>query len=228
MWRGFIEQPQARRFLWMVGLGTAAFNMQDIVLEPYGGEILKLSVAATSTLTALLAGGALVAFALAARMLARGWDPLRVAALGAVCGLPAFALVVFAAPMDSPAMFRIGTVMIGFGGGLFSVGTLTAAMGMERKEHVGLALGAWGAVQATAAGGAVAAGGAMRDLVSSMATQGLLGQVLVSPVTGYSVVYHFEMILLFAALIAIGPLVRRAGRRQQPEQNQFGLADFPG
>lgn len=228
MWRGFIEQPQARRFLWMVGLGTAAFNMQDIVLEPYGGEILKLSVAATSTLTALLAGGALVAFALAARMLARGWDPLRVAALGAVCGLPAFALVVFAAPLDSPAMFRIGTVMIGFGGGLFSVGTLTAAMGMERKEHVGLALGAWGAVQATAAGGAIAAGGAVRDLVSSMATQGLLGQVLVSPVTGYSVVYHFEMILLFAALIAIGPLVRRAGRRQQPEQNQFGLADFPG
>lgn len=228
MWRGFIEQPQARRFLWMVGLGTAAFNMQDIVLEPYGGEILKLSVAATSTLTALLAGGALVAFALAARMLARGWDPLRVAALGAVCGLPAFALVVFAAPMDSPAMFRIGTVMIGFGGGLFSVGTLTAAMGMERKEHVGLALGAWGAVQATAAGGAVAAGGAMRDLVSSMATQGLLGQVLVSPVTGYSFVYHLEMILLFAALVAIGPLVRRSGRRQQPDQNQFGLADFPG
>nr|AAO93129.1 LHI assembly protein [Rubrivivax gelatinosus S1] len=228
MWRGFIEQPQAKRFLWMVGLGTVAFNMQDIVLEPYGGEILKLSVSATSTLTALLAGGALVAFALAARMLARGWDPLRVAALGAVCGLPAFALVVFAAPLESPAMFRIGTVLIGFGSGLFSVGTLTAAMGMERKEHVGLALGAWGAVQATAAGGAVAAGGAMRDLVSSMATQGLLGQVLVSPVTGYSFVYHLEMILLFAALVAIGPLVRRAGRRQQPEQNQFGLADFPG
>jgi MFS transporter, BCD family, chlorophyll transporter len=31
-----------------LGLGTAAFNMQDIVLEPYGGEILGLSVGATT------------------------------------------------------------------------------------------------------------------------------------------------------------------------------------
>ena len=40
-WRSFIAQPKARRFLWAVGLGTAAFNMQDVVLEPYGGEILQ-------------------------------------------------------------------------------------------------------------------------------------------------------------------------------------------
>ena len=55
MWRSFIAQKQARRFLWTVALGTVAFNMQDIVLEPYGGEILGLSVGATSALTALMA-----------------------------------------------------------------------------------------------------------------------------------------------------------------------------
>jgi len=48
MWRTFIAQKHARRFLWTVALGTTAFNMQDIVLEPYGGEILGLSVGATS------------------------------------------------------------------------------------------------------------------------------------------------------------------------------------
>ena len=53
-----------------------AFNMQDVVLEPYGGEILKLSVGATSALTALMAAGALVAFALAARWLGARWRPL--------------------------------------------------------------------------------------------------------------------------------------------------------
>ena len=36
-WQRFIRNGRARRFLWAVGLGTAAFNMQDIVLEPYGG-----------------------------------------------------------------------------------------------------------------------------------------------------------------------------------------------
>lgn len=228
-WRSFIAQPKARRFLWTVGLGTAAFNMQDVVLEPYGGEILHLSVGATSALTALLAGGSLAAFALAARWLARGSDPYRVAALGALLGLPAFAAVVFAAPLEAPWLFRAGTTLIGFGGGLFAVGTLTAAMSLEQPEHVGLALGAWGAVQASAGGFAVAAGGAIRDGVSHLATQGALGTALVSPVTGYSFVYHLEIYMLFAALIALGPLVRPMGRRAQVATTaKFGLADFPG
>jgi BCD family chlorophyll transporter-like MFS transporter len=235
-WRSFIADRRARRFLWAVALGTAAFNMQDIVLEPYGGEILKLTVGATSALTAILAAGSLLAFGVAARVLSRGADPCRVAAYGALAGLPAFSAVVFAAPLDSPTLFRAGTFLIGFGAGLFAVGTLTTAMSLERKEHVGLALGAWGAVQATAAGTAIAAGGAIRDVVSSLATQGLLGSALMSPVTGYSFVYHIELYTLFAALIALGPLVRTARNRTsgksaaspEPTPQKFGLADLPG
>lgn len=232
MWNAFIAQPGARRFLWTVAFGTVAFNMQDVVLEPYGGEILGLGVGATSALTALLAFGSLLAFGIAARVLSRGADPMRVAACGALVGLPAFSAVIFAAPVDSPMLFRAGCLLIGFGGGLFSVGTLTAAMSMERAEHVGLALGAWGAVQATAAGGSVAAGGALRDIVSSLALQGSLGEALTSPVTGYSFVYHIEMYLLFAALIALGPLVRRhrptTSANPSPTPASFGLADLPG
>jgi len=226
MWRAFIAQPGARRFLWATALGTAAFNMQDIVLEPYGGEILNMSIGATSALTALWAGGSLVAFGLAARLLTRGADPLRVAALGAVAGLPAFAAVLLSAPLDAPGLFRAGTVLIGFGAGLFAVGTLTAAMSLERSEHVGLALGAWGAVQATAAGTAVAAGGALRDLGGALAQSGWLGSTLNSPVTGYGLVYHLELGLLLAALIALGPLTRHLVRHRP--SNSFGLANLPG
>ncbi len=232
-WASFIADRRARRFLWAVGLGTAAFNMQDIVLEPYGGEILHLSVGSTSALTALLAGGGLAAFGIAARLLSRGANAEKVAAYGAVIGLPAFSCVIFAAPLEAPWMFRLGAVLIGFGAGLFSVGTLTAAMGLERKEHVGLALGAWGAVQATAAGGAIALGGALRDVMSELAVRGALGEALVSPVTGYSIVYHTELLLLFVALIAIGPLVRPrkvvpAQDAAAPGSGKFGLANLPG
>ncbi|MBK6472741.1 MAG: BCD family MFS transporter [Betaproteobacteria bacterium] len=227
-WQSFIQQPRARRFLWTVGLGTAAFSMQDVVLEPYGGEILKLSVGATSALTALMALGALSAFALAARWLARGGDPYRVAAVGLVLGLPAFAAVIFAAPLEAPWLFRCGTALIGFGGGLFSVGMLTAAMSLEHRDHVGLALGAWGAVQATAGGLAIALGGGLRDLVSTLATHGALGEVLDSNVTGYSFVYHLELYLLFAALIAVGPLVRSLDQPNRAPGSKFGLADLPG
>jgi BCD family chlorophyll transporter-like MFS transporter len=227
-WRLFIAQPQARRFLWATFLGTAAFNMQDIVLEPYGGEILGLSVSATSALTALMAAGALLAFLISARALARGIDPLRLSAMGALAGLPAFSAVVFAAPAEAAWLFRAGVFAIGFGSGLFAVGTLTSAMAMQRDGHVGMALGAWGAVQATAAGLAVAAGGSLRDGVSALATQGWLGTVLQSPLTGYTFVYHVEMLMLFAALVALGPLVRPQSPVRHRPAREFGLAELPG
>ncbi|KQW40321.1 PucC family protein [Rhizobacter sp. Root404] len=228
-WARFAARGRSIRFLVAVGLGTAAFNMQDIILEPYGGEILHLPVGATTALTAMMAGGALAAFGLAARALGRGSSPHRLAAWGVLAGLFAFSCVIFAEPLASPWLFRLGATCIGFGAGLFSVGTLTAAMNLETDGLNGLALGAWGAVQASCAGLAIAAGGAIRDLVSTLATQGALGSALASPATGYSFVYHLELYLLFATLIAIGPLVRSARRSPAASPDRkFGLAEFPG
>lgn len=227
-WRAFAAHRGIKRFLVAVGLGTAAFSMQDILLEPYGGEVLGLSVAATTRLTAWFAGGTLVAFGLAARWLARGSDPHRLAAGGVLIGIVGFSAVIFAAPLDSALVFRAGTVMIGFGGGLFAVSTLIAAMGMSEGGHSGLALGAWGAVQATAFGGGIALGGAMRDVINGLAAEGMLGPALQGPSTGYGFVYHLEILLLFATLAAIGPLVRATRNAQSASYQSFGLARFPG
>jgi BCD family chlorophyll transporter-like MFS transporter len=226
-WARFAANGRTLRFMVAVGLGTMAFNMQDIILEPYGGEILKLSVAATTALTAMMALGALAAFGLGARALGRGSDPSRLAAMGALVGLLAFSAVIFAEPLDSPWLFRLGATLIGFGGGLFSVGTLTYAMGLDEGGLSGLAVGAWGAVQATAAGCAIALGGAIRDIVTSLATSGALGDVLSSAGIGYSFVYHVELYLMFATLIAIGPLVRHRSASAS-NTRKFGLAELPG
>jgi BCD family chlorophyll transporter-like MFS transporter len=222
----FARTPRAGRLLVTVAFGTAAFSMQDVLLEPYGGQVLHLGVSATTMLSALLAGGTIGGLALAARWLTAGHDPCRIAALGAVAGLPAFALVIMSAPLASVPVFAIGTALIGFGGGLFAVGMLTAAMDMARDSDSGIALGAWGAVQATAMGLAVAVGGAVRDIVHVMAENGTLGTAFSDPNAAYGVVYHIEIALLFVTLVAIGPLVRYA---PQPENNRaFGLAEFPG
>jgi BCD family chlorophyll transporter-like MFS transporter len=230
-WREFTKHSRAIRFLTAVGLGTAAFNMQDIVLEPYGGQIMHLPVAATTTLTAMLAGGMLAAFCTAARYLYHGGDPYRIAAYGAVIGLFAFAAVIFAAPMAAPLLFRIGTLLIGFGSGFFLVGTLAGAMARERNGENGLALGAWGAVQATSAGLAIALGGAVRDGVTSLAVHGALGPVMNGASTGYTAVYQIEILLLFATLVAIGPLVRSGVRAEdiQPAAKpaEYELAEYP-
>jgi BCD family chlorophyll transporter-like MFS transporter len=227
-WKNFTASRETRRLLATVGFGTAAFSMQDVLLEPYGGQILHMQVGATSQLTALSAGGSLLAFWLAARALRRGAEPLRVAAAGALIGVLAFVAVVFAEPMGSAMLFRAGAALIGFGGGLFSVGSLLAAMALQKSDS-GLALGAWGAVQATAAGLAVALGGAACNLIGGLAVGGQLGPALASPATGYLFVYHFEIALLFAALVAVGPLTRARRRDATAAGDQrLGLAELPG
>jgi BCD family chlorophyll transporter-like MFS transporter len=174
-----------------------------------------------------MSGGALMGFVLAGRQLARGRDPMRLAAYGVLAGLPAFSAVIFAAPLDAGWLFRAGACGIGFGGGLFAVGTLSAAMRMEEGGFVGMALGAWGAVQSAGAGLSTFLGGGLRDLVSALATEGALGSALANPATGYSFVYHLELLLLFVTLVAIGPLVGRRSAFLHPPR-KFGLAELPG
>ncbi|MBU1360611.1 MAG: BCD family MFS transporter [Gammaproteobacteria bacterium] len=232
-WRVLMQAPRTRRLLVAVGLGGAGFSMQDILLEPYGGQIMHLAVAATTMLTALMACGALAAFVLAARWFHHGGEAHRLAAIGALVGIVAFAGVIFADPLGSQLMFRFGAMLIGFGGGLFSVATLIAAMNVDAGVKNGLALGAWGAVQATATGLAIGLGGALRDGVAWLAANGSLGPAVSGPSIGYSTVYYLEIVLLFGALMAIGPLVRKVRdplqRPAGPDTPQkFGLAEFPG
>jgi BCD family chlorophyll transporter-like MFS transporter len=76
-------------------------------------------------------------------------------------------------------------------------------------------------VQATSAGIAIALGGAVRDVISGLAAHGSLGPALTGPATGYGAVYQIEIVLLFATLVAIGPLVRSG-----PKLNPTGSADY--
>jgi len=197
-WQAFSQGPQAMRRLLVVALGTMAFTMEDVLLEPYGGEILQLSVSATTKLTATLSVGSLLGFSWASYVLSRGMDPFKMAHLGVLVGLPAFMAVILSAPLESAWVFGLGTFLIGLGAGLFSHGTLTATMNHAPPEQTGLALGAWGAVQATAAGVAMSMGGVLRDLL----TQGW------GALTGYSGVYLLEIGLLVVAWVVMLPLLQ--------------------
>ena len=224
--RALRGDAKAKRLLLAVALGTAGFAMQDILLEPFGGQILDLSVSNTSMLTGLMSIGMLVAFLLAARRLQQGTDPHRLSAYGMLVGIVAFAVVTFVGLLHAPIVFAAGVAFIGFGNGLFAVGTLTAAMDLSKRYDNGFTLGAWGAVQATAGGLAIAGGGALRDVVSSLAERGVLGETLANPVTGYAVVYQLEILLLFSALAVIGPLAAFK-RSDDASAGRFGIADYP-
>ena len=227
-WRSFALSTRPGRLLVTVALGTAAFGMQDVLLEPYGGEVLGLSVGQTTVLTALVAAGSLAGFALAARWLIRNGDPCRISALGVLAGVLAFSCVIISGAIQNTLLFQLGATLIGFGSGLFAIGTLTAAMSLARNDASGLAVGAWGAVHATALGLALAAGGLVRDGADQLIQSGLLPDTGAPAVSGYTIVYHMEIALLFAALVALGPLVRRFQQAASTEVSKFGLAELPG
>ncbi|WP_224814319.1 PucC family protein [Hasllibacter sp. MH4015] len=197
-WSVFSAREGTMRLLIVIALGTMAYGMAEVLLEPYGGQVLDMSVAMTTRLTAVLAAGSLLGFWFASHVLLRGAEPLNVATFGAAIGVPGFLAISVAAQMGGVAIFTLGVFASGVGAGLFGHGTLTATMRRAPRAQIGLALGAWGAVQATAAGIAIAAGGIIRDLILA-----LPGGASLRPAAQYVPVFLLEALFLVAALCVI-------------------------
>jgi len=213
-WAKLARIPGFVRLMVVVGVGTAAFNMQDILLEPFAGQVFGMAVGQTTFLMAILAGGMLIGFMLSEQLLNLKIDPLKVAAIGLLFGALAFGIVVASPLADSIGIFRSGTFAVGIGAGLFSVGTLTTTMGLANSKMSGILLGTWGGVQATCAGVGIAFSGVARDLISRAAQSGTFGPSLRGPATGYIAVFILEIALLFATLFIVGPLLGSDKRRR--------------
>ncbi|MDB2407246.1 PucC family protein [Jannaschia sp.] len=209
-----LAQPGAIRLLCVIGLGTFGFGMADVLLEPYGGQALDFTVGQTTKLTAILAGGTLLGFGYASRVLSTGSAPARLGMLGAAIGIPGFAAIIASASVGGPALFVAGTFATGIGAGLFSHATLTATIRSAPEGRIGLSLGAWGAVQATCAGIGVALAGIVRDLLVGLPA--FAGLPASAP---YNIVFTIEIVFLALAILACIPLALRqnfAGGRRMP------------
>jgi len=212
-WMQLAQTDGIMRLLVVICLGTFGFGMADVLLEPYGGQALGLSVADTTKLTALFAGGTLVGFGVASRLLSGHHVPVNLAMTGAAIGVPGFAAIIFASLGGGIFCFLTGVFLVGLGTGLFGHATLTATMRAAPRERIGLALGAWGAAQACAAGLGVALAGIVRDIIVGL--QGPSGNAVETP---YIVVFTVEGISLIAAIAVIWPIARRASN-QTPINN---------
>ena len=194
-WRQLAAGKGMLRLLAVIGLGTAGFGMADVLLEPFGGQVLQMTVAQTTKLTVVLASGSLVGFALASRWLGQGGRPINVAMTSAVIGAAAIGFMIEAAVTLSNPLVVGATLAAGFGAGLFGHGTLTATMRRAPQDQIGLALGAWRAVQTRAAGISIAIGGVLRDLM--MLREGPTAL----PADAYIPVFWLEFVLLVGCII---------------------------
>ena len=203
-WAELVQTDGIVRLLVVICLGTFGFGMADVLLEPYGGQALGLSVADTTKLTALFATGTLIGFGIASRLLSGDYVPITLAMIGAAIGVPGFGLIILASMGGGVLSFLVGVFLAGLGTGLFGHATLTATMRAAPKERVGLALGAWGAAQACAAGVGVALAGIVRDIIVGL--QAPTGSALQPP---YNMVFAMEAVSLLIAVAVIWPMIKR-------------------
>lgn len=196
-------RPGMIRLMVLIGVGTFGFGMADVLLEPYGGQALGFSVAETTRLTALLATGTLVGFGIASRVLVGSTEAVALGRIGAMVGIPGFGAVIASSMVGGAPLFLAGTLATGLGAGLFGHATLTATLRAAPRNRIGLALGSWGAVQATAAGIGVALAGIVRDVVVGLDSAGTLASY-----TPYNTVFGLEIVFLLIAVVIAVPVAR--------------------
>ncbi len=203
VWR----EPQARTFTIFVFLSMLAYSAQDLILEPFAGDVYGMSPGQTTQLSGLQHGAVLAGMLWVALA---GWAPVK-GRLGSVhrwmvwgCLLSAVAMVGLSTAglqgQHWPLKANIG--LLGVANGAFSIAAIATMMRLSTQGsqgHEGTRMGLWGAAQAIAFGLGGILGTGASDLAHWLvASSGL----------AYASVFGFEA-LMFALSAWCAILVNR-------------------
>ena len=194
---------RVRVFTVFVFASMLAYNLQDLILEPFAGHVFGLTVGESTQLGGMHHAGALVgmlAVLLGGTVLARFVAvPLRVWVVGG-CILSGMSLMGLAYGGFRAESWPISAniFMLGLANGAFAVAAIGAMMGLAREGgdgSEGVRMGLFGAAQAIAFGLGSFIGTAMVDVMRLITPQDALA---------YGTVFSFEgLVFLIAAALAL-------------------------
>jgi MFS transporter, BCD family, chlorophyll transporter len=209
LFRFILENRQAKLFFIYLTVLLAAILGQDILLEPFGGEAFSMSVRATTRITSLWGVCVLVAL-LVAGVLEGRVGKRSVARAGGLGALVGFLLIMVSGILASQSVFYSGVVFLGIGTGLATVSNLSLMLDMTTPEKVGLFIGAWGMSNAVSRLLGTVLGGAVRDIVTQLAQ---------NPLMGYILVFGIEAAMVALSLLLLQYIDVSAFRRQAQGQS---------
>jgi BCD family chlorophyll transporter-like MFS transporter len=187
-----VKPPQARLFFVYLLLLLSAVFGQDLLLEPFAGEVLDLPIAWSSRLAAIW-GGSFLAAMLLASGLERRLDRRTVARIGGWTALVALWIIPGSGLLASRPAFYSGTVLLGLGTGLSTIANMSLMMDMTVAGREGIFIGLWGIASALSRVAGSACGGLARDLAGRS-----------SPLRGYLAVFVLLSLFLAASLALLG------------------------
>ena len=208
VWR----EPRSRQFALFVFVSMLAYSAQDLILEPFGGEIFGMTPGETTQLSGTQHGGVFLGMILVAVLgtgFGRGrFGSMRAWAVGG-CLASAMMLVSLALATTIGPNFPLqaAVFLLGVANGAFAVAAIGSMMGMVRQgkeKREGTRMGLWGAAQAMAFGIGGLAGTVALDTVRHFSG---------SASTAFTSVFALEAILfLVSAYLAVG--ISNAGRTE--------------
>ncbi|MEO1221783.1 MAG: BCD family MFS transporter [Pseudomonadota bacterium] len=153
-------EKAARRFTLFIFASMMAFNMQDLILEPFAGLVFGMTPGESTGLGGMQSGGVLAGMilagiggsAFAGRMPVELRHWIVFGCLGSALALGGLAVGAMVGP-GWP--IHINVFALGFCNGLFAVAAIGAMMGLAgsgERTREGVRMGVWGAAQAIAFG----------------------------------------------------------------------------
>jgi BCD family chlorophyll transporter-like MFS transporter len=188
----FLDSTNARWFGLFLFLSMFSLFMQDVILEPFGGEVLGLSPGETTRFNVYMGIGLIASMLFGGMVLIPRMGKRWVTQLGCWIMVGAFAGLGFSSFLVVKFGLPIVITVLGLGSGLFTVGGVALMMDMTSSKHTGLFVGAWTLIQALAKGPAsLVSGGLFSVFVSAGA----------STSQGYGSIFILEVLGVFLSIL---------------------------
>ncbi len=158
---------QTRLFFLFLLMTTALFYAQDVLLEPFAGEVFGMPLATTNRFSAYWGSMTLLAIVLslfAVRRFPQRVNNISLSRWGVLMLTITFVMFTFCAVLQIRPLVTIGLVTMGLGLGMWTVGSLGLMMAMTRVWGAGLYLALWTVASTLARGSGVALGGILFDV----------------------------------------------------------------
>jgi BCD family chlorophyll transporter-like MFS transporter len=205
------RNPHALRFFVYLLLMLVPLLGQDILLAPFGGLSLGMSVRESTGINSVWGTFTLIGLVLAGAAEGRVNKRLIVAVSGGGAAV-AYVGIIAAGYAGSRAVFYSAVSLLGLATGLATVSNLSLMLDMTVAGRVGLFMGAWGMADSLARLVGNVLSGGVRDVVSRASHD---------PVLGYSIVFGLLALMLVLSL-AILPGVDAVRLRSRAEPNAQG------
>ncbi|HAE06510.1 MAG TPA: MFS transporter [Richelia sp.] len=150
-------------FLFVMVLNISLF-MQEAILEPYGGEIFKMSIGETTLLNSYWGIGILIGYGITGFKIIPKIGKKATAKLGCFLVAICFIFIILAGLTQQQNILKLALIFFGFATGVTTISSISLMLDLTAAETAGTFIGTWSLAQALSRALATISGGIILDL----------------------------------------------------------------